>query len=120
MSQAIRTNTRGRVKSYRFSPGRLERAHLDVWRVPGAGGLIRVRIWGQAYVACGAGNEHYPQLEGELVNHPDNDDAGDFKLALAGNEDAATRLAEELEAAILEDWFDPCEAEGLDEEDVST
>lgn len=117
MSQAIRTNTRGRVKSYRFSPGRMERLHLDVWRVPQAGGLIRVRLWGQAYVACGAGNEHYPQVEGELANHPDNSDAADFVAALGGNEDAATRLAEELEDAALADWYDPCEAEGLAEEE---
>ena len=120
MSQAILIPTRlsiggGRVKRYRFSPGRLERLTLSVWSVPKAQGLIKAKLEGQAYVACGAGNEHYPEVTIEAFGHPRNADSAQLKAALAGNVVAATELAEELEDAALADWFDPCEAEGLDD-----
>ena len=108
-----------RVKTYDFSPGRLERLTLTVWRIPRSDGVIRARLTGQAYVACGAGNEHYPQVDIDLVTHPSNPgtNAEDAAAAIAGDPEAALELAERLEEWALEDWFDPCEAEGLDEEE---
>ena len=121
MSQAQLQRTRrglagGRVKKYRFSPGRLERLTLHVWRIPRSEGLIRAKLEGEAYVACGLGNEHYPHIEIEAAGHPRNADSATLIAALNGDEDAATELAEELEGHALYDWFDPCSAEGLDEE----
>ena len=107
----------GRVKTYDFSPGRLERLHLSVWSVPKAGGLIRAKLTGQAYVACGEGNEHYPEIEIECAGHPSNADSGTLIGALGGNEESATELAEELEGFALEDWVDPCEGFDFDDDD---
>lgn len=106
----------GRVKTYDFSPGRLERLTLRVWSVPKADGLIKAELKGKAYVACGAGNEHYPAIEIECAGHPRNSDSATLIGALEGNEEAATELAEELEGFALEGWVDPCE-EGFDFDD---
>lgn len=117
MSQAhIRAATR-RSRTYYFGPGRLERLTLTVARHPR--GLITARLTGNAYVACGLGNEHYPEVEIEASNNERDDDAGTILRSLDGDLDAAVELAEELETAALDDWFDPCEAEGLGEEDAS-
>lgn len=92
---------------------------LTVWRVPSAGGLLRAKLTGRAYVACGMGNVHHPEVEIECAGHPANDDSASMIAALQGDEDAATELADELEEAALADWFDPCAAEGIydDEEE---
>lgn len=120
MSQAVYIYTSGvanRVRRFDFTPGRLERLHLDVWRVPKSENLLKARLRGQAYVACGMGNEHYPEVDIEVSNHPLNDDAADLIAAYNRDPDAALRVAEELEDVALGNWFDPCEAEGLGEED---
>lgn len=115
-SQAVLIPTRGRIKKYEFTPGRLEPLHLDVWRVPSAEGLLRAKLTGQAYVVCGKGKEHYPEVAIEVAGHPANADSADLAAAYNRDAEAALRVAEELESVALRDWFDPCEAEGLDEE----
>jgi hypothetical protein len=117
MSQArLRRGPRvlSRIKYYDFGPGRMERLHLAVWTVPKAEGLLKAKLTGQAYVACGAGNEHYPEVELEYFGHPKNAGSADLIAAVNGDEEAATRIAEKMEEFALEDWFDPCEAEELE------
>lgn len=120
-SQAILIPTRltiagGPVKLYSFPGGRLERLTLSVWSVPQAEGLLRAKLEGNASVACENGKKHHPDIYIECAGHPANADSANMAGALAGDPDAALDLAEELEEAALDDWYDPCEAEGLDEE----
>lgn len=107
-AQLRRSYRAGRTREYGFGPGRLERLTLSVWRMPRTEGQVyKARLTGRAYVACGMGNEHYPEIR---IEHTENDE-GLIALAWGGNNEAAALVAEELEGWALEDWFDPCDEE---------
>lgn len=108
--------TRGNVRTFRFTPGRVEHLHLSVWK---RSGRLFARLEGSAYVACGMGNEHYVDVDQRYDGWPSEADFYPATALLvrahAGDEDAARDLVDELEGWALEDWFDPCDTD--DEED---
>lgn len=117
----------GRVRSFRFGPGRLESMRLRMWAVPrrdpSHAKNVRAEAVGVFTVYCGAGWEHQVDIEERHtfdIDRPADD--LDHRLAAAwkdSDDDAADDATSQLIDWALEDWSDPCgRLDDTDEEEV--
>jgi hypothetical protein len=115
----------GRVRSFRFGPGRLESMRLRMWAVPRRDPshtkAVRAEAVGVFTVYCGSGWEHQVDIEERHTFDLDRPaDEIDRHLASAwreGDEDAADDATSQLIDWALEDWADPClDLDEMDEE----